>query len=63
MITFLRWARFRWAYLKWFLRDAYRLGDPLLGQGDVRAMNRRILRERYKAEEPKRADFGLRARE
>lgn len=50
--------RFRWAWIRWFLRfPGYRLGDPSLGEGGPRAQNRRLIRERYLREEPRREDF------
>lgn len=45
----------RW--LRWWLGwPGYRFGDPLLGDGEVRDKNRRLLRERYEANEPRRPE-------
>lgn len=44
--------RVRW--WRWFFHAPYRYGDPLLGEGDVRDKNRRIINARHDAREPKR---------
>lgn len=46
-------------WCRWAWKGPYRLGDPLLGTGEIRDQNRKLLREKWMAKEPKREDYGL----
>lgn len=48
--------RFLVAWIRWALRGPYRMGDPALGTGWIRDHNRRLLRDQWNANEPKRED-------
>jgi len=51
----LRLLRYYWLYLRWFFQaPGYRLGDLLLGVGEQRRKNCRILSERHANREPVR---------
>lgn len=54
MTHLVRLLVWKWQWLAWWFRSPYRLGDPLLGEGEVREKNRRILHDRYNAQEPQR---------
>jgi hypothetical protein len=49
--------RFKIAWLRWFLESPFRLGDPLLGSGETRKANIKMILERHYAREPKREDY------
>jgi len=46
--------RIRW--WRWAFSRPYRLGDPALGKGAQRYINRRLLMGRWLAKEPQRRD-------
>lgn len=48
--------RFALAWLRWLL-TVPGLGDPGLGAGAVRSLNRQILRQQHAARQPRLADF------
>lgn len=52
-------CRYWVAWFRWVIKGPYRFGDPLLGQGELRDQNRRILRDRWNKKEPQPQDFGL----
>lgn len=56
-LVLIRW---KLAWYRWFVDlPGYRFGDPSLGPTDsaLRDQNRRILRERHAAREPKRPEL------
>lgn len=51
---------FRFAWLRWFFSRAdFTPGDPLLGSGEVRKENIKVLLDRHFEKEPKPENFGL----
>ena len=59
-IMWIALIRYRIAWWRWFLGPPpYRLGDPLLGSGETRDANRKLIWERYDQKEPKPEDYGL----
>jgi hypothetical protein len=61
-VRLIKLIRFKIAWWKWFFDPGFRVGDPLLGEGEQRKINRRILWDRHHKKEPKREDFGLEGR-
>jgi hypothetical protein len=56
----IRNARYHRAHLHWlFFDDAYKIGDPSLGHGEIREQNRERLLDRKFAREPLPNHFGL----
>jgi hypothetical protein len=49
----MNWLRFKLAWICWWFIRPFRLGDPLLGSGEERQKNLKIILDRYYASEPK----------